>query len=59
MRKLYIAPTEEVIELKTSQSLLLTISADPGNSGNQTDAESRMFDGIEGLEGFEDLQIFF
>ncbi|MBR1545174.1 MAG: hypothetical protein IJ633_00040 [Prevotella sp.] len=56
MRKLYIAPTEEVIELKTSQSLLLTISADPDINGNQTDAESRMFDE---LEGFEDLQIFF
>ena len=34
MKKTYISPAMAVYSLQTEQSLLVTLSADPGNTGN-------------------------
>ena len=40
MKKTYISPAMAVYSLQTEQSLLLTMSADPGNTGNTVDDDT-------------------
>ena len=40
MKKTYISPALAVYCLQTEQSLLVTLSADPGNTGNTVDDDT-------------------
>ena len=40
MKKTYISPALAVYSLQTEQSLLVTLSADPGNTGNTVDYDT-------------------
>ena len=40
MKKTYISPALAVYCLQTEQSLLVTLSADPGNTGNTVDYDT-------------------
>lgn len=40
MKKTYISPAMAVYSLQTEQSLLVTLSADPGNTGNTVDDDT-------------------
>ena len=40
MKKTYISPALAVYSLQTEQSLLVTLSADPGNTGNTVDDDT-------------------
>ena len=40
MKKTYISPAMAVYSLQTEQSLLVTLSADPGNTGNTVDYDT-------------------
>ena len=40
MKKTYISPAMAVYSLQTEQSLLVTLSADPGNTGNTADYDT-------------------
>lgn len=40
MKKTYMSPAQEAIELEISAAVLLTVSADAGDSASQTDAEA-------------------
>ena len=40
MKKTYISPAMAVYCLQTEQSLLVTLSADPGNTGNTVDDDT-------------------
>lgn len=40
MKKTYISPTLAVYSLQTEQSLLVTLSADPGNTGYTVDDDT-------------------
>ena len=41
MKKTYISPAMAVYSLQTEQSLLVTLSADPGNTGNTVDDDTQ------------------
>ena len=40
MKKTYISPAMAVYSIQTEQSLLVTLSADPGNTGNTVDYDT-------------------
>ena len=40
MKKTYISPAMAVYSLQTEQSLLVTLSADPGSTGNTVDDDT-------------------
>ena len=40
MKKTYISPAMAVYSLQTEQSLLVTLSANPGNTGNTVDDDT-------------------
>ena len=40
MKKTYISPALAVYSLQTEQSLLVTLSANPGNTGNTVDYDT-------------------
>ena len=40
MKKTYISPAMAVYSLQTEQSLLVTLSADPGDTGNTVDDDT-------------------